>query len=599
MYPWAEFEQQVSERLQTALALAGLQYPKKVEETLEEPPDPKLGDLSSNICFELAKIAKQNPDSLSRLLLAKMQPGGMIAKIEAVRGYLNFFVNLPLLAERTFACLERMKEKYGSLEKRGKVIVEHTSVNPTKPLHVGHGRNAVLGDTMARILRKLGYRVEVHNYIDDLGLQMAETLVALEKFELPETKFDHALGLIYVKFQELLKKHPELEEEVRKKLKALEKGEKSVYKTARRIAEACVKANLSTTKRLGISYDLLVWESDLVQRGVLSEVLDLLRKAGRLKEEKGATLLLLEDFGLENKVLIRSDGTTVYLARDIAYQLWKFGKTKSKLLFKPWLSIYTTHPKGRPSTRFGGAQRVINVIGAEQRDAQRSVFATLKVLGYEQEYGNSFHLAYEHVWLPTGKFSGREGTWVGHSLDEAIEEAIARAREIVEKREPEASKAFKERIAKAIGLGALRFSLVYTSPEKRIVFKWEEALDFEKNSGPAIQYSHARACSILRKAKVSRSPDWSKLQLEEEKELVKLIAKYPKVLRLAGEELRPNLLASYAAKVSSLFNSFYEKAPVLKAEKGLREARIKLVEGIRFILSDALNLLGIEAPERI
>lgn len=452
---------------------------------------------------------------------------------------------------------------------------------------------------MARILRKLGYRVEVHNYIDDLGLQMAETLVALEKFELPETKFDHALGLIYVKFQELLKKHPELEEEVRKKLKALEKGEKSVYKTARRIAEACVKANLSTTKRLGISYDLLVWESDLVQRGVLSEVLDLLRKAGRLKEEKGATLLLLEDFGLENKVLIRSDGTTVYLARDIAYQLWKFGKTKSKLLFKPWLSIYTTHPKGRPSTRFGGAQRVINVIGAEQRDAQRSVFATLKVLGYEQEYGNSFHLAYEHVWLPTGKFSGREGTWVGHSLDEAIEEAIARAREIVEKREPEASKAFKERIAKAIGLGALRFSLVYTSPEKRIVFKWEEALDFEKNSGPAIQYSHARACSILRKAKVSRSPDWSKLQLEEEKELVKLIAKYPKVLRLAGEELRPNLLASYAAKVSSLFNSFYEKAPVLKAEKGLREARIKLVEGIRFILSDALNLLGIEAPERI
>jgi arginyl-tRNA synthetase len=600
MYPWAEFEQQVSERLQAALTLTGLQCPKKVEETLEEPPDPKLGDLCSNICFELAKIAKQNPDSLSHLLLAKMQPGGMIAKIEAVRGYLNFFVNLPLLAEKTFACLERMKEKYGSLEKRGKVIVEHTSVNPTKPLHVGHGRNAVLGDTMARILRKLGYRVEVHNYIDDLGLQVAEILTALEKIELPRTKFDHALGLVYVKFQEFLKKHPEVEEEVRKKLKALERGEKSIYKTARRIAEACVRANLSTAEKLGIRYDLLVWESDLVQRGVLSEALDLLRKSGRLMEENGATLLRLEDFGLENKVLIRSDGTTVYLARDIAYQLWKFGKTKSKLLFKPWLSVYTTHPQGRPSTRFGKAWRVINVIGAEQKDAQRSVFTALKALGYEQEYQNSLHLAYEHVWLPTGRFSGREGTWVGHSLDEAIEEAVARAREIIEKREPEASGRFKEKIARIVGLGALRFSLVSTSPEKKIVFKWEEALNFEKNSGPAIQYSHARACSILKKAKVGhKTPDWSKLQLEEEKELVKLIAKYPKVLRLAGEELRPNLLANYAAKLSSLFNSFYEKAPVLKAEKGLREARVKLVEGIRFILADALGLLGIEAPERI
>jgi arginyl-tRNA synthetase len=472
-----------------------------------------------------------------------------------------------------------MKEKYGSLGKRGKVIVEHTSVNPTKPLHVGHGRNAVLGDTMARILRKLGYRVEVHNYIDDLGLQMAEILTALEKIEPPKTKFDHALGLVSVKFQELLKKHPEVEEEVRKKLKALEKGEKSVYKRARRIAEACVRANLSTAEKLGIRYDLLVWESDLVQRGVLSEALDLLRESGRLMEENGATLLRLEDFGLENRVLIRSDGTTVYLARDIAYQLWKFGKTKSRLLFKPWLSVYTTHPQGRPSTRFGKAWRVINVIGAEQKDTQRSVFTALKALGYEQEYQNSLHLAYEHVWLPTGRFSGREGTWVGHSLDEAIEEAVARAREIIEKREPEASGRFREKIARIVGLGAL---------------------NFEKNSGPAIQYSHARACSILKKAKVGhKTPDWSKLQLEEEKELVKLIAKYPKVLRLAGEELRPNLLANYAAKLSSLFNSFYEKAPVLKAEKGLREARVKLVEGIRFILADALDLLGIEAPERI
>jgi len=599
MDPWGEFEQQVLGCLQAALTSAGLQSPKPLQDTLEEPPDPKLGDLASNVCFELARTAGQSPEKLSGLLLTKMQPGGMIEKIDAARGYLNFFVDLPKLAELTMACVDKLGERYGASDRRGKVIVEHTSINPTKPLHIGHGRNAVLGDTVARILRKLGYRVEVHNYIDDLGLQMAETLVALKKIRLPKAKFDHALGLVYVKFQELLKEQPELEEEVRGTLRALERGEKTLSRTARGIAEACVRANLSTAEKLGIRYDLLVWESDLVRRGVLEEALNLLRNSGRLREEGGAKLLQLGDLGLEDKVLVRSDGTAVYLAKDIAYQLWKFGKVKARLYFKPWLSTHTTHPEGRPSTRFGRAQRVINVIGAEQRDAQRSVFAVLKMLGHEKECENSFHLAYEHVWLPTGKFSGRRGTWVGHSLDEAIEEAVGRAEEVVAEREPQASKAFRKRISKMVGLGALRFSLLATSPEKKIVFKWEEALDFEKNSGPAIQYSHARACSILRKARTGGFPDWRKLGLGEERELVKLTAKYPKVLRLAGEGLRPNLLAAHAAQLSSVFNSFYEKAPVLKAEEGLREARVKLVEGVRLVLADALGLLGIEAPTRI
>jgi arginyl-tRNA synthetase len=599
MDPWGEFEQEVLVCLQAALTSAGLQSPKSLQETLEEPPDPKLGDLASNVCFELARTTKQSPEKLSELLLTTMRLGKMIEKIEAVRGYLNFFVNLPKLAELTMTCVDRLGERYGASDRRGKIIVEHTSINPTKPLHVGHGRNAVLGDTVARILRKLGYRVEVHNYIDDLGLQMAETLVALKKIRPPKAKFDHALGLVYVKFQEFLKEQPELEEEVRETLRALERGERTISRAARGIAEACVRANLSTAAKLGIRYDLLVWESDLVRRGVLEEALNLLRDSGRLREEGGATLLKLGDLGLEDRVLIRSDGTAVYLARDIAYQLWKFGKVRARLYFKPWLSTHTTHPEGRPSTRFGRAQRVINVIGAEQRDAQRSVFAALKILGHEKEYENSFHLAYEHVWLPTGKFSGRRGTWVGHSLDEAIEEAIARAYQILREREPQASEVFKKKISKIVGLGALRFSLLVTSPEKKIVFKWEEALDFEKNSGPAIQYSHARACSILRKARTGGTPDWRKLGLEEERELVKLIAKYPKVLRLAGEGLRPNLLAAHAAQLSSVFNSFYEKAPVLKAEKGLREARVKLVEGVRLVLADALSLLGIEAPEKI
>ncbi|MEM2674222.1 MAG: arginine--tRNA ligase [Candidatus Hadarchaeales archaeon] len=601
MNPWGLFVSEVEEKLRSALAELGLEPPVPLSETLEEPPDPKLGDLASNVCFELAKKLGKKPEEVSETLVKLMKPGGLVGSIESVRGYLNFFVNVSKLAATTAECIERLGERYGEGEKRGKVIVEHTSINPTKPLHIGHGRNAVLGDTIARILRKLGYTVEVHNYIDDLGLQMAETLLAWEKLPRPKTKFDHALGLMYVGIQELLQKEPGLQEEVRKILRDLESGRKAVRRRARAIAEACVRANLQTSRKLGVQYDLLVWESDLVDMGLLDEVLELLKESGSLKQEGGALVLDLEKFGLGSRVLVRSDGTAVYFARDIAYQLWKFGRSRKSLRFKPWFGIYTTSPDGRKSTRFGRAQRVINVIGAEQRDVQRSVFAALKILGFEREFENSFHLAYEHVWLPAGKFSGRRGTWVGHSLDEAIEEAVARAEEVLRKRWQRTSPEFRRRISKIVGTGALRFSLLSTSPEKKITFRWEEALNLEKNSGPAIQYSHARACSILRKAGRRRDlePDWQSLQLPEEKELVKLLAKYPQVLLKAGERLRPNLLTEHVSKLSSVFNSFYEKAPVLKAEKGLREARLKLVEYTKLVLADALHLLGIEAPARI
>lgn len=598
MDPWGEFVGQVKSKLQVSLEHLSISSPVQLEKTLEEPPDPKLGDLASTICFELAKSRGEDPVKLSEKIAGAIEPEGLIERVQSARGYVNFFVNIPRLAEKIQETISKVGEKYGWAGKREKVIIEHTSINPTKPLHVGHGRNAVLGDTLARIMRKLGYRVEVHNYIDDLGLQMAETVLAWRRVPKPRTKFDHALGLMYVEVQKLLEKQPELQEEVRKILRNMEKGGLE-RKLARAIAESCVKANLQTAEKLGVTYDLLVWESDITDAGILDETLELLKKSGSVREENGALFLDLEKFGLGKKVIVRSDGTTVYLTRDIAYQLWKFGLSKRTLKFKPWLGIYTTRPDGRPSTRFGRAQKVINVVGSEQKDEQLAVFTALRVLGFERESQNSFHLSYEHVWLPVGKFSGREGTWIGHSLDEAIEEAVARAEKVVREREANASQRFIKKVSKIIGIGALRFSLLSTSPDKKIVFKWEEALNFEKNSGPAVQYSHARACSILRKVKRVGTPDWQKLKLEEERELVKLVAKYPSILLKASEELRPNLLATYAAKLSLVFNSFYEKAPVLKAEKGLREARCELVKWVRLVLADALNLLGIGAPSRI
>ena len=611
--PWGEFRADVVEALKGALSGLGWEPPRKLEETLEEPPDPKLGDLATTVCFDLAKALHKSPTWLAAELTKAIKPRGLVGGVEAAGAYVNFFADVSKLAESTLAAIERADVEYGHLDVgRGKkVVIEHTSVNPTKPLHIGHGRNAVIGDTMARILRTLGYGVEVQNYIDDMGRQVAETLLANQLIKRkPRAKFDHTLGLIYVELHKRLEREPKLEGKVREILVQLEREKGRLATLARKLSERCVEANLETTDRLGVSYDLLVWESDIARSGMLREALGGLRKTPYVVEgtgERAGTLILrLADFGIEDKVLVRSDGTAVYTMRDIAYQLWKFGETKTGLLFKlhskrpNGTRTYTTSTLGR-SKRFGRADKVINVIGAEQRFPQQVVFTSLKALGLEREYENSHHLAYEHVWLPSGRFSGRKGTWVGFSVDDVVEDAVARAYIEVEKHNPKASERFKRGVAEIVGVGAVRYALIQTSPEKRVVFKWEEALNFERNSGPAIQYSHARACSILRKArrKGGKYPS-DVFKLPEEQRLVKLLAKLPEVLRVAGEGLQPSVPALYAAELALEFNKFYEVAPVIEAERPeLRVARLSLVNCTRIALRNVLDVLGIVAPERM
>lgn len=612
--PWREFKGEVIKALELALAQLGWQPPKDLEQTIEEPPEPSLGDLATTACFELAKTLHKSPIWLATELARVIKPSGLISNVNAVNGYVNFFADVPKLADLTLRTIKRAGRNYGHLPiGRGqKAIIEHTSVNPTKPLHIGHGRNAVIGDTMARILRALGYKVEVQNYIDDMGLQVAETLLAYQTIkEKPRAKFDHMLGLLYVEVHRRFEQEPGLQERVREILSQLERGDGKIARLARRLSERCVNANLKTTDRLNISYDLLVWESDLARSGMLKEVLDKLRETPYLVEGsgkyEGALVLRLKDFGIEDKVLVRSDGTAVYTARDIAYQLWKFGLVKTKLTFKfhsrrpNGTKTHTTSQDGKPSGKFGKGDIVINVIGAEQKFPQQVVFSTLKALGFEREYRNSYHLAYEHVWLPTGKFSGRRGTWFGYSVDEVLEEAVQRAYLEVKKRNPSADERFKRRVAEIVGVGAVRYSLIQTSPEKKVVFRWEDALNFEQNSAPAIQYSHARACSILRKAGRRKGKfSCDEFKLPEEHRLIKLLAKFPEVLLLSGKKMQPSLPALYAAELALEFNKFYEIAPVIDAQTPqLRAARLELVNCVRIVLRNVLDILGIEAPERM
>jgi len=610
--PWKKFEKDVIKEIEKGLKELDCSI-ENLSETIEEPPQSEFGDLATTVCFELPEKLKDSPKNIAEKLSQKVSASGLIEEIDTREGYVNFFLDEEKFAKIVLDSIIKKGENYGKgQEKDEKVIIEHTSVNPTKPLHVGHGRNAIIGDTVSRILNWQGFDVEVQNYIDDLGLQVSQTLVPYlsRKNKEIDKKFDHFLGKLYVDFHEEKESNPELEDKAREYLTEMEEGKSEIADEARNMAEKCVESNLATSDRLNIDYDLLVWESNIANSGMLDETLERLKQTSYLVEgtgdKEGALVLELEEFGVENKVMVRSDGTAVYTAKDLAYQLWKFGEVNADLDYEfhserfDGSETYTTDSEGKVEIDFGEADKVINVIGVEQKYPQNVIFTALKTLGLEEEYKNSHHLAYEHVSLPSEKFKGREGTWIGYSVDDVLNETVERAKEEVIKRNPEANENFINEAAEKVGIGAFRFSLINSSPEKEVVFEWDEALDFSRNSGPAIQYSHARACSILRKVELEDSNSYATFKKPQEIKLVKKLAKFPEILKTASERFRPHLLANYAADLSLKFNKFYEVAPVLDAEnEDLKNSRVRLVECSRLVLKKALELLGIEAPEKM
>ncbi|WP_456396552.1 arginine--tRNA ligase [Thermococcus sp.] len=599
----------------------------------DDTPSMEFGDFATAVSFQLARVFRRAPRMIAGEIAEKIKEKlpESIEKIEvAGAGYINFFLNYEVFGRELVKEILEKGDSYGesSIGEGKKVIVEHTSVNPTKPLHMGHARNSILGDTMARIMKALGYDVEVQNYIDDLGVQFAQvfwgyTNLGIEDVEANVDKLDHKLGLLYVKVHRMLEENPEVEREIREIMKELEHGESEIAERGRKLAEACVKAQMETTYRLNIAYDLLSWESDIVKSGIFEEAYAKIEQNENFEwaEEgkyRGAFIMklgrLFPDMENPDMVLIRSDGTATYTGKDIAYHLWKFGLLSADMLYKIWdkkanHETWTTARDGqRMPGRFGNADIVINVIGAEQKYPQQAVKHALKLLGHEREAENFHHLAYEHVVRPEGSFSGRKGTWVGFTVDEVLNEAVQRARKLVEEKNPSLSEEEKEKIAEAVGVGAIRYNMIKYSPEKIITFRWEDVLNFEGESAPYIQYAHARCASILRKAKgegleigvieLLERASFAELN-EREKELIKLLAEFPEVIKLAGRDIKPHLLAWYANELASTFNRFYMVSPVLRAEEGIREERLLLVMATKQVLKNVLELMGIEAVERM
>jgi len=536
-----------------------------------------MGDYSSTIAFLLAKERGKNPNEIAKEFKTE---NGLFEKVEAVNGYINFY-----LSEKYYENV--VKEKLRKRKKTGKkVMVEFPSVNPNKPWHVGHLRNALLGNSIANIYEYLGYNVERMDYIDDLGLQFAQSLYSyLEMNNKIEGKVDHWLGKEYVKIAKLMEENKEVEGKVRKVLAEMERGE---IKEARWLAEECVKAQYETAFRFNIFHDALVFESEIMH-GVFEKGMEMLKKSNALeycKEGENAGCYVFKSSDGE-KVLIRSDGTATYTGKDVIFALWKFGKLSGikfeKFIEQPNGKIaYKSSAKGK-EMKFGHADVVINVIGIEQVFPQKVIKEILERFGIEGYY----HLAYAHVRLEEERFSGRKGVWVGYTADELFEEGMKRVKE----------KTGDEKIAKEIVNSAIKFAFLRIHPTKEVVFDWERALNMEGDSGPYLLYSYVRARNILNKIEKMPKDDGYEYN-EEEREIIKLLANFDGVVENAAKNMDPQIIAAYLLELSKLFHSFYAKYRVLQAERG-KLKRIMLVKKFAEILKSGLNLLGIETVERM
>lgn len=605
----------IENALLTATAAMGAELAEAAVQTV---PDDKPGDYGSPVAFILAKALRRNPAELARELAAAMTLPPGIARAEAVGPYINFFVDPATFVAGAVGPAPQ-PEPSGQ-----KVVIEHTSVNPNKEAHVGHLRNIVLGDSVARILKAAGNDVEVQNYIDDTGRQAAESIFAIDWFGADydgAAKYDHWLGELYVRLGRAKEQDGEaIEAGVSAVMHRLERGE------LREDVARIVRAQLETFWSLGARYDLLVWESDVVGSGFLDRGIEVLTRGGHAfrpvdGKYHGALVMDVSEFlpGLEEPlvVIVRADGNAMYVAKDIGYQFWKVGLFEglgfSEFAIQPdGRVLWTSAPDGEPAPagrRFAHADQVINVIDTRQSHPQAIVRTALALSGTPEgqaAYRSSHHLAYEVVTLEGQPMSGRKGITL--SIDEAVAEAIRRARAVIVEKNPALAAAGE--VARQVGVGALRFAMVKSEARRIIDFRWDQALSLQGDSAPYVQYAHARACSILRAAGEAgvdvAAADFAQVG-ELEVRLARELTRLPAVVEQAARELAPHVVAQYALDLANAWNSYYNHkdengrpdTQVLRAEPGLREARLALVDAVRRGLETSLELLGIEAPQEM
>ncbi len=586
--PWAEMVGPISTALAAALQGLGAETSADAVVAQLDWSGGDHGDVALAV-HRAAKGSGRTPPELAALVADRTPSVPGVRAVVAVEGFVNVAVETDWLARATLERVFDLGDGWGHLEPHGPTVcVEHTSANPTGPFHVGRVRNAIIGDTLARILRAAGAPVTTQYYVDDVGRQAAMVSwiwsKPLEEWppeirsSLPNGQDDPSLrpdiryGRPYPLVSRYLKDHPEAAQEVGEISRRLERHEEPPNHHA--IAEAVLSGMVESLGRIGIRFDQFVWESSFLESGAVDRVVERLRHAPHaLREENGAWAIDATSYHLpkesDHVIVTRADGSTLYPVRDVAYHLQKFDA-------------------------FG---RVIDVLGQDHHLHAKTLEVLLAEAG---EPRRPEFVIYQDITVPEG---GRMSTRAGKVvyLDDLLDEAIARARTEVVSRHADLPAADVDAIARSLAAAAVRYHIGRVAPEKTVSFRWEDALSFEGRSGPFLQYSYARASSILRKADpVEARPPYDPAQLATpaERALLREISRLPATVAYVARTTHVHALAGYAHSLAEAFNRFYESTPVLAAE-GPRSSRLALVTAARTTLGNTLRLLGIEPLERM
>ena len=561
------------------LAIANCLKEKIEDLTLEEivalievPPNKEMGDFAFP-CFKLAKVFRKAPNMIAADLAENIEANGAISKVMPLGGYVNFFVNKSQLAETVINDVLTKKEKYGhtDLGQDKAVVIDFSSPNIAKPFHIGHIRTTVIGNALYKIYDSQGYNVVRVNHLGDYGTQFGKLIVAFKLWgskEAVEANPIPELLKLYVKFHEEAEQKPEMEDEARAWFTKLENGDEEAKALWQWFRDESLKEFARVYDLLDIEFDSYAGESFYSDK--MGVVIDQLKEKGLLVQSQGTNVVDLEQYNMPPALITKNDGSTLYMTRDLAAAIYR----KNTYDF----------------------DKCIYVVGSQQSLHFQQLFKVLELMGYEWSK-DLIHVPFGMVALEEGTMSTRKGRVV--FLEDVLKQAVEKTKEIVLSKNPNAKNV--EQIAKQVGVGAVVFQELSNSRIKDYTFSWSRTLSFEGETGPYVQYTHARCCAVLRKAEEEVTVDinYDLLSEGDGAEVLKVIGSFNKAILAAMRKNEPHIITRFVLDLAQAFNKFYHDNPILVEDAELRKARLALVAATRQTIENALALLGMHAPERM
>ncbi len=545
---------------------------QEIVNAIETPPNKDMGDFAYP-CFKLAKQFKKAPALIAQELSEKIVKPDFIEEIKVQNAYINFFVSKSVYVKEVLEQVLCQNEKYGnSAVGEGKtIVIDYSSPNIAKPFHVGHLRSTVIGNALYQIFETLGYHCEGVNHLGDWGTQFGKLIVAYQKWGSKEAVEQYGiqeLMRIYVKFHDEAEKDGALEDEARSWFVKMQNGEEEALSLWKWFYNISIKEFDRVYDMLGVHFDAYTGESFYNDK--MAAVVEELKQKNLLKQSEGAMIVDLEQENMPPCLIIRKDGGTLYATRDITAALYR----KNTYHF----------------------DKCIYLTALDQNLHFSQWFTVIKKMGYDW-WKDLIHVPFGLVSLDSGKLSTRHGNVV--LMEELLNQAILETQKIIEQKNPDLPN--KKEVAEQVGIGAVIFNDLYNSRIKDVVFSWERMLNFDGETGPYVQYTHARACSILRKGECSlaQNIDYSKLTDDASMEVCKLLEQFPKKIQEAADKLEPFIVTRQLVSLSQAFNKFYHDNVILTSEEQTKQARIALVIAVKTVLKKGLALLGIKAPEQM